>query len=285
MFDFDTYMLQAATELNEIAHVPGNEKMQRFFRASSTVNVEGVLQNLSANTSNSMSMVVEVNDEGRLVESRSGATFYRQVFAFYLLKKCDINNITSRAIVKNQLFMAYHKILSRYRRDYKTDQELKTQYGLFTLDFNSFSYFTFGPVFDNMLGLHCSFYLETHVSLSYNPDNWQAVPTIDPETLAQEQTPATISVIPGTASITLSDTSNFNLAHVFVTIQYGSSYVAVVLVVDNQGNIITETPSHKVDGFEYSFTASSLNHILSIILIVTQAPVSTVSFTAKLIEV
>jgi hypothetical protein len=172
-FDFEDYMHSIARELASIGHIDNNEAGKRFYRVSSTSNIEEILQNIP--NISGLNLAVEDNSDGSLIETGSAFIYNRQICSYFLLKKADINDMDARNKVKAELEEANMDIVSRIRRDYNSDHAFETEIGLRNIEWNSFAFFTFGPVFDGLLGLHCMFTLLHPVKLTYNADKWTPI--------------------------------------------------------------------------------------------------------------
>lgn len=167
MFDFTTYIETLATQLNDIAHSPTNK---RFYLASNTQSIEEILANIT--NLRGLILVAEDNLEGSLVENPSLATFDRQLCSFFLMKKADDMKMSSRREILAEFDTVISKIIARLRRDYYTDNEGTTNTGLRNIEWNSLSYFTFGPVLSNMYGMHVSFTMLHQVKFTFDANDW-----------------------------------------------------------------------------------------------------------------
>lgn len=164
------YLKDIAIKLKDIGHIDNDPANKHFYLVSSTSNLKDIVENITI--LGGLNMVVEDNLEGRLRQNESSHMFDVPYCSFFLLKKAKILDMESRSQVLTELDAAITKILSKMRLDYYTDYEETTNHGLRNIDWNSCSYFTFGPVLDGWFGLHFSFVLLHPVKFKYDADDW-----------------------------------------------------------------------------------------------------------------
>lgn len=169
-FNFTEYMHQLAIKLKDVAHIDDDPAHKRFFRASSLQNIEEIIQSLPE--FNGFAIVVEDNEEGNYNMNGSNYILDRQLCSFFIVKKAVLLDAKDRGDQIRAAEVIMRKIISKLRRDYNTDNAGETQIGLRNIEWNSLSYFSFGPVLDNCYGVYCSFTNPTHMDYRYDAADW-----------------------------------------------------------------------------------------------------------------
>jgi hypothetical protein len=169
-FNFTGYIHDIATKLKDVAHVDNDSARQRFYRVSSIQALEEFIQTLPE--FKGFALAVEDNEEGNYLLNGAGTLFDDQHCGFFLLTKAKLMNAEDRGDKIREAELVMRKILSKIRKDYHTDNQLKSDIGLKTLDWNTVHYFSFGPVLDNCYGVYCNFILPTIQNFIYNEGDW-----------------------------------------------------------------------------------------------------------------
>lgn len=169
-FNFTAYMLDIAIKSKDIVHIENDPANKRFFRTSSVINLEEVIEQLPR--FKGYVLVIEDNCEGNYSSNNTVTFLDNQVCSFFILRKADLLNAEDRGDELRTAETMMRKIISRMRRDWINDNNLKSDLGLRNVDFGTVSYFSFGPVLDNCYGVHCSFINPTLQNYAFNANDW-----------------------------------------------------------------------------------------------------------------
>jgi len=173
-FNYVDYMQMLATANKLLKHDPEGEK--HFFKVSSLINLDELLQNL--NQAEFPALCVVDEPEGKLVDKDISNLLDLQYYYFFVIDKAEIDDAASRkrAIDGSRIIMK--QLFSRMFRDKLKEQQnalLVPSYGIRNLNRDSISYKAVGPIADNCFGLWASFTLLESSDIKYNADDWETI--------------------------------------------------------------------------------------------------------------
>lgn len=173
-FDFTGYMKIIAEKLKEIQH-DDTATEKKFFRISSVMNIDEMLQNFT--TAGSACIMVEDNRTGRYQEANGSMSYMdNQSYSFLILKHCEQFNAESREQVKKDCEAIMKKIISKFKKDkaYDLQHPGETRTGMRDFDLASVFYQTIGPIGDNYYGILVQFSMlkPANADLVYNDNDW-----------------------------------------------------------------------------------------------------------------
>jgi len=173
-FDFTAYMKGIAETLKEIRH-NDNSGQKRFFRISSVMNIDEMLQNFT--NAGTPCLMVEDNRTGRYQEADSSMSYMdNQSYSFLIIKHCDHFDAESREQVKKDCEAIMKKIISKFKKDKQYDLQHpgETRTGMRDFNMSTIYYQTIGPVGDNYYGMLVQFAMLEPVNkdLVYDDDDW-----------------------------------------------------------------------------------------------------------------
>jgi hypothetical protein len=169
-FDFTNYMRGIATKLKDIQHVEGDKKNCRFYKIQEIEGWASVIQSIQ--DLNKINILVEDNAEGRLTYGNSIHDV--QVCTFFIVQKVKILDADDRERIKDDCKRIMIKILSKIYKDHLADNQkaMHLRTGLANVDFDSWQYDTFGPVFDHYYGIQVVFSVTNGLNVKFNQDDW-----------------------------------------------------------------------------------------------------------------
>lgn len=173
-FDFTAYMKGIAETLKDIRHSDSSSE-KRFFRISSVMNIDEMLQNFT--TAGSACIMVEDNRTGRYQEAGGSMSYLdNQSYSFLIMKHCEQFDAESREQVKKDCEAIMKKIISKFKKDkaYDLQHPGETRTGMRDFNMSTIYYQTIGPVGDNYYGMLVQFArLEpVNADLVYNDNDW-----------------------------------------------------------------------------------------------------------------
>ena len=173
-FNFTTYMRTIARQLIAIAWDPEDTDAKKFFRISSVVNMDELIQSLSGAAS--PCIVVEDTRVGRLMDRGSLNFLNNQSYTFMVLVQGETGNAEENEACKDTAWDITKAILSRFMKDYHSDQRppVVTKTGMRNIDWESISYQSVGPYGDSFFGIMVQFTMLNPINkqLVYNENEW-----------------------------------------------------------------------------------------------------------------
>jgi hypothetical protein len=161
-------MRNIAINCKDIAHIKDDDSNRRFYRISSLFALEEIINNISS--MDEFVLFVEDTEEGGLAFANS--LFDKKICSWGLLKKVGVNDADSREEAKKAMKATMLKIIARIRRDFMSDNAGETDLGIRNIEFDRWTYSTFGPVLDNCIGLSVAFLTSNPLTEAYNGDDW-----------------------------------------------------------------------------------------------------------------
>lgn len=158
---FEAYFEKIATELKDIAHVPG-ARLERFKR----MDIEEVLTALRGNIDLDSFCLLLESLNGNLEDNGADTDFNNQVSAFLVLRNCPEGDfLMQRETLKMALQIGF-KVVSRLKKD------AREGLGLENFKSTGLTYEKVGPLFDGAYGYRFELAFFDEVDLSFNPDDW-----------------------------------------------------------------------------------------------------------------
>ncbi len=172
------YMRAIATNLVSIQHVEGDDAQKHFFRVSSMMNMDELIQNLTG--AGGYALIVEDIRMGKFIDNDSENLLDNKSCVFMLVKQADIADAASRETAQKDCEIECMKIFSKMFKDKRNDQRPEfPKTGLRNLDRNSIYYQTVGPLGDNFFGMMYTFNIAPPLAskIVYNANDWLPWPS------------------------------------------------------------------------------------------------------------